>query len=364
MAFPAPPQGPQLMLRVELEHRFGNTALHMAFEAPTPGVIALFGPSGAGKSSLLNAIAGLFRPKRAQVELDGVPLHGMRPERRRIGYVFQDGRLFPHMSVRANLLYGLRRAPPGTIGFDEAIALLGLAHLLQRRPHTLSGGERQRVAIGRALLSSPRMLLMDEPLSALDQARRDEILPYLARLHGALSIPIVYASHALDEVMGLADTLVLVEAGRVRAAGPLTEMVSRVDLPLAAREDAAGLLHGVVHSHVPERRLTAISCGADLLWVPMMQPAEGTHVRLRVPAREVILALEAPRHISVNNIIPAVIADIAEDQPGHAALVSLEIGGGQLLARVTLDAAERLRLQPDRRVLALIKSMSVDFQRT
>ncbi len=349
------------MLRVEVEHSFPGATLAIAFTAPTPGVIALFGPSGAGKSSVLQAIAGLLRPDLVRVELDGVPLHTLPPERRRIGYVFQDGRLFPHMNVRANLRYGLSRAGSGPVQFDDVVGLLGLGTLLHRRPGTLSGGERQRVAIGRALLCQPRLLLMDEPLSALDQARRDEILPYLARLRSSFSLPIVYASHALDEVVRLADTLVLIEAGRVRAAGPLDEIVARVDLALAARDDAAGVLHGRIAAHSPERRLTAVACGADLVWVRQLDRPVGTAIRLLVPAREVILALEAPHAISVNNMLQATVSGLAEDASGHAALVSLDLGGGQLLARITLDAAQRLRLRPGTQVLALIKSMSVEL---
>ncbi len=249
----------------------------------------------------------------------------------------------------------------GPVGFDDVVALLGLGALLRRRPATLSGGERQRVAVGRALLSQPRLLLMDEPLAALDQARRDEILPYLARL-AALGIPIVYASHSLDEVMRLADTLVLIEGGRVRAAGPVEEVATRTDLTLAAREDAGGLLRGRVASHDSQRRLTAVACGADLVWVPMLDLPNGAPVRLLVPAREVIVALEAPRAISVNNVLPATVTGLGEQSATHAALVSLELGGGQLLARVTMDAAQRLRLRPGASVLALIKSMSVELQ--
>ena len=206
---------------LDLTLRVGLAAA--SFEAPTPGVIALFGPSGAGKTTLLLGIAGLLRPPGARVELDNVALHTLPPEQRGIGYVFQEGRLFPHMSVAGNLRYGLRRAGPGRLAFDDVVALLALAPLLRRRPSTLSGGERQRTAIGRALLSQPRLLLMDEPLSALDQPRRDEILPYLARLRAWLRLPIVYASHSLDEVMRLADTLVMLEAGRVTASGPLAK---------------------------------------------------------------------------------------------------------------------------------------------
>ena len=349
------------MLRVSLEHRFPASSLAIAFDAPTPGVVALFGPSGAGKSSLLQAVAGLLRADQVRVELDGEALHGLRPERRRIGYVFQDGRLFPHMSARANLRYGLARASAGSIRFDEVVELLGLAALLDRRPHTLSGGERQRVAIGRALLAQPRLLLMDEPLSALDQPRRNEVLPYLARLRATLRLPILYASHALDEVVRLGDTLVLIEAGRVSAAGPVGEVAARADLPWAARDDAFGVLRGRVARHDFDRRLTDVACGTDTVRVPLMAAPQGAPLRLLVPAREVILALEAPRAVSVNNVLPAAVLACVEDPPAHAALVSLELGGGRLLARVTLDAAERLGLRPGAPVLALIKSMSVEL---
>ena len=352
---------PQVTLRVTLAHRFRGAAIDITFEAPTPGVVALFGPSGAGKSTVMRAIAGLLRADRVLVELDGQALHTLPPEQRGIGYVFQEGRLFPHMSVAANLRYGLRRVGQGPLRFDDVVGLLGIGALLGRRPGTLSGGERQRVAIGRALLSQPRLLLMDEPLSALDQARREEVIPYLARLRSVLPAPIVYASHALDEVMRLADTLVLIEAGRVVASGPLEEVASRAELPIAAREDAAGVLRGQVAAHDEARRLSAIACGADLVWVPLLAAPLGARVRLLVPAREVILALDAPRTISVNNRLTAVVAGVTEDQRAHAALVSLELNGGSIIARVTLDAAARLGLRPGREVLALVKAMSVEL---
>ncbi len=350
-------------LIVEVEHRYRNSGISVAFQAPSPGVTALFGPSGSGKSSVMNAVAGLLRPRYLRVELNGVALQRIPPAKRRIGYVFQEGRLFPHLSVLRNLQYGLLRAPRGPIGTDDVVSLLGLSALLPRWPHTLSGGERQRVAIGRALLSQPRLLLMDEPLSALDQARRDEILPYLARLRSAFALPIIYASHALDEVMRLADTLVLLENGRQRAAGPLTELVSHLGLPLALRDDAAGVLRGKVYSHEPERRLSAIACGGDIFWVPRVPAPEGSNVRLRVPARDVILATGEPRGISVTNMVGARISDVLKVEMEHAALVELDLdGGGQLLSRITLDAMERLGLRHGMHVLALIKAVSVELQ--
>jgi len=353
-----------MTLSVVVEQRFRAPAVSVAFKAPTPGVIALFGPSGSGKSTLLNAIAGLARPDSIRVDLGGVALHLLPPSRRRIGYVFQEGRLFPHLTVKANLRYGWMRAQPGPVGYDDVVDLLGLSALLGRRPHNLSGGERQRVAIGRALLSQPRLLLMDEPLSALDQARRDEILPYLSRLRTAFAVPIIYATHAMDEVTRLADTLVLLDAGQVLAAGPLGEILARVDLPLAARDDAAAVLRGKVLSHLPERRLSAIACGSDVLWVPLVDAAEGTALRLRVPARDVMLALREVSGISVTNMIAAEIGAIQVAEAGHAALVELDLlGGGQLVSRITLDAAERLGLRRGLRILALVKAMSVELQK-
>jgi molybdate transport system ATP-binding protein len=346
-----------LSLRVILE----APKLAIAFDAPTPGVIALFGPSGAGKTTTLLAIAGLLKVDRAVVELDGVALHNAPPEARGIGYVFQEGRLFPHMNVAANLRYGMRRVGKGPVKFNEIVDLLGIGAVLNRRPATLSGGERQRVAIGRALLAQPLLLLMDEPLSALDQPRRDEILPYLARLRSRLGIPIVYASHALNEVMRLADSLVLIENGRVREKGALGTVAANVHNQLAAREGAAGVLRGHVANHDPERKLTTIACGTDLILVPLMKADLNTKVRLLVPAREVILALDAPRAISVNNCIVATVIDGIAEEAASAAIVSLETSGGQLLARITLDASRRLGLNPGRQVLALIKAMSVEL---
>jgi len=348
-------------LNVSVEHSFRKFTVNAAFQAPAQGITALFGPSGSGKSTILAAIAGLIRTSGIRIELSGEKLHLLPPEKRRVALVFQEGRLFPHMNVRDNLYYGLKRAPRGGIFVDETLALLGIEPLLRRWPSTLSGGERQRVAIGRALLSQPRLLLMDEPLASLDQPRRAEILPYLARLRDTLRLPIVYVTHAMDEAMFLADQMVLLENGRVTAEGPVSDLAARVDLPLAARDDAAGVLNGYLHSHDFERKLSAVACGGQVYLMPLAsQIAPLAPVRLRVPARDVILALDAPRECSVNNIIPAVVCGIGEDKPRHAALVELDVSGGLLLARITLDAAERLRLRPGVRVLAMIKSMSVD----
>ena len=351
-----------MSLGVVVAHRFPGFSLDAAFEGPGRGITAIFGPSGSGKSTILKAMAGIFRADRVAVALAGERLERVAPSRRRFGTVFQEGRLFPHLSVRQNLLFGMRRAPrAGPIALDQTIALLGLEALLARRPATLSGGERQRVAIGRALLSQPRLLLMDEPLASLDAARRAEIMPYLLRLRDTLALPTVYVTHALEEVVRLADHLVLLEEGRVRAQGPVAGLVSRIDLPLALRDDAAGVLSGTVRSHDVSRGLSLISCFGHVFLVPRQDVAAGTQVRLLVPAREVIVALDAPRQISVNNVVPAVVVAVGLQDASHAALVELDIGGGLLVSRITQDAAERLALRPGMAVLALVKSMSVEI---
>ncbi len=347
------------------------TDLAIDFAAP-PGATALFGPSGAGKSTVVATIAGLFHARAARVIIDGVVLtdteHRIHipPEHRRLGLVFQDARLFPHLRVRENLRYGLNRAPAGphsggAIRFDDIVDLLGIAALLDRRPHTLSGGERQRVAIGRALLAQPRLLLMDEPLASLDAARKAEILPYLARLKHGLALPIIYVTHALDEVLAIADTLVLLESGQVRATGPLAELTARGDLPLAARDDAGAVLQARVAEHHPARQLSLLRAGPLALWVPLVTGSLGTQLRVRIPAREIILATEAPAGISLHNILPTVVVAVTE--AGHTAMVELGTGEARLLARVTPDAVARLGLRPGKPVLALIKSMSVDVIR-
>ncbi len=285
-----------MSLEVALRHSWGDAALDIAFEAPTPGVVTLFGPSGSGKSRTALAAAGLWRPAWCRVAVDGTVLADTRAgvwvpaERRRLGVVFQDARLFPHLGVEANLRYGMRRARAGPIRFDTVVDLLGIGALLRRRPHTLSGGERQRVAIGRALLAQPRLLVMDEPLASLDAARRAEILPYLARLRDALRLPILYVTHALDELARLADTVVLLDSGRVVAAGPVAEVAVRADLPLALRDDAAAILLTQVSEHDPARGLTRLQADGMAVLVPLLDQPVGSAVRVRVPAREVALA--------------------------------------------------------------------------
>lgn len=355
------------MMEFQAQHAFPGFTLDAAFAAPA-GVTALFGPSGSGKSTILSIVAGLLRPDAGRVALDGVSLLDtaigldVRAERRRCGVVFQDAKLLPHLSVAANLRYGLRRAARGAPGpaMEEVVALLGLAPLLTRRPRTLSGGERQRVALGRALLSRPRVLLMDEPLAALDAPRRAEILPFLERLRDAAGLPILYVTHALDEVDRLADTLVLMEGGRVVAAGPVGELAARTDLPqLSDRRDAGVVLDCIVDAHDEARGLTRLAFDGGALLVPLRTGPVRTRLRLRLRARDVAVALALPAGVSIHNILPATIETIAPAGP-HETFVTLAIGPTTMLARLTRDAVARLGLAPGQAVFALVKSTAFD----
>jgi molybdate transport system ATP-binding protein len=355
-----------MSLAIRLRHDFPSARIDIDFQVPSPGVTVLFGPSGAGKSVTIAVAAGLLRPDTCRVEVDGQVLADtaagvwVPPERRRVGLVFQDARLFPHMSVMANLRFGMRRAPPGPVGFDEVVELLGIGALLARRPHTLSGGERQRVAIGRALLAQPRLLLMDEPLASLDAQRKAEILPFLTRLKTALRLPVIYVTHALDEVSQLADSLVLIEAGCVVGYGALPEIAARADLPLAQRDDAGALLLCRVAEHDAARLLTRLEGGGASFWVPLLDAPPPAECRIRIPAREVILAGKPPDAISLHNIVPGMVRRIVAQAAQRSVLVEIGLPGGALLARVTPDAIARLGLAPGGAVLALIKSTSIE----
>lgn len=349
-----------MSLHVTLRHRFQNATIDVQFDAPTPGVTALFGPSGSGKSTVIAAVAGLLRPDHCHIVLDDEVLSDTPPEARRAGLVFQDARLFPHMSVAANLRYGLRRAAAGPIRFDDVVALLGIGALLDQRPHTLSGGERQRVAIGRALLAQPRLLLMDEPLASLDDDRKAEILPYLAEIKSAMRLPVLYVTHAIEEIARLADTVVLMDRGTVTAAGDLPDLTSRADLPLARRDDAAAVLPARIEAHDPERQLSRIMAGGASLLVPLLPEPPGAAIRVRIPAREVILAREAPTAISVHNVVSGTVRAVSDEPPRRAALVEVALSDGAFLARITPDAVDRLKLGPGSPVLALIKSVAIE----
>ncbi|NGM23770.1 molybdenum ABC transporter ATP-binding protein [Roseomonas stagni] len=358
------------MLGVALRHRFGRDGftIDASFKAPGDGVTALFGPSGCGKSTILAAVAGLLRPDEGRVTLDDAVLLDtarrvcLAPERRRCGVVFQEARLFPHLSVEANLRYGLKRAPHDATGpgFEAVVALLGIAQLLPRRPGRLSGGERQRVALGRALLSRPRLLLMDEPLAALDAARRAEVLPFLARLRDAARIPILYVTHALDEVDALADRLVLLEAGRVVAEGSVEDLTARTDLPLAARRDA-GVLVGCTVRSVQDGLATLDFEGGTLVTTSRPGPP-GTRLRARLRARDVAVATEQPRGISTQNILPVTLVAIDEGTEAGEVFLRLAAGPTTLLARITRESVARLQLRPGITVWALVKAVTFDHR--
>jgi molybdate transport system ATP-binding protein len=355
------------MLDIEITHRLGTFELDVAFRSG-PGLTALFGPSGAGKTSVINIIAGLVRPQRARVAVDDavlvdtdrrvfVPKH-----KRRIGYVFQEARLFPHLSVRHNLLFG--RWFASRAGRRESreriISLLGIEHLLDRRPSRLSGGEKQRVAIGRALLASPRLLLMDEPLASLDAQRKDEILPYVERLRDETRIPIIYVSHSLDEVARLATTMVLMSGGRVDAVGSVTEILSRLDLQAHTDSFEAGaVLETTVAGHDRRFGLTNLACAAGEITVPILDLAEGAAVRVRIRARDVIVAVSRPSGLSALNVLAGRVAEIGADGASMRD-IRIELPGGSLLARLTNRSLSELGLAPGRHVFAIIKSIAID----
>jgi molybdate transport system ATP-binding protein len=355
------------MLEVAVFHRAGEFTLDAQFVSDGR-LTVLFGHSGSGKTSLVDAIAGLIRPERGRVAVDGQVLFDdalgvwLPPHRRRVGYVFQEGRLFPHLSVKQNLLYGRWFAPREARhgSFAHVVALLGLEHFLERRPGRLSGGEKQRVALGRALLSGPRLLLMDEPLASLDTARKDEILPYIERLRDDSEIPIVYVTHALPEVVRLGSTMVLMAGGRVEAAGPVSDVMARLDLaPLIGRDEAGAVLETKVAAHDERFGLTRLAAAAGDLWVPRLDAAPGTPVRARVRASEVMIAARAPDDLSALNVLAGTVVEIGFVGDATAE-IRLDCGGDALLARLTRRSVERLGLRPGSRVYAVIKAVAID----
>jgi molybdate transport system ATP-binding protein len=350
-----------MSLDVDIEHRHGAFRLSARFVSQ-PGITALFGRSGAGKTTLVNIVGGLIKPERGRVTVDGqvlvdterrlfVPRH-----RRRIGYVFQDSRLFPHFSVRQNLLYGrwFSRGNGGAVAdFESVIELLGIGSLLDRRPESLSGGEKQRVAIGRALLAHPRLLLMDEPLTSLDEARRAEILPYIERLRDTAGVPILYVSHSVAEVARLATTVVILADGKVAAVGPVLDI-----LPLADAGDGGSVLDAVVARHDERFQLTTLTSAAGELQVPRLSAAPGAPVRAYIRARDVMLSLHRPQEISALNVLAGMVAQVTP--VGAQADIRLDCNGAILMARLTAKSVQRLALVPGRPVYAVIKSVSFE----
>jgi molybdate transport system ATP-binding protein len=360
-----------MTLEVAVRKRFPGFELDAAFTVDAPGITALFGPSGSGKTTCVDLVAGLARPDSGRIAIGGRVLYDagrgvdVPAHRRRIGYVFQDARLFPHLNVRANLLYGARRAPapPAPARIDGIVALLGLAPLLDRRPARLSGGERQRVALGRAILSAPEALLLDEPLAALDPARKGEIIPYLQRLRDEAAVPIVYVSHAIEEMTRLADRVVVLNRGRVAAEGTVFDMMARLDLfPMTGRFEAGAVIAATVAGHDPGDHLSEVAFDGGRLWVPAVAAPPGAAIRVRIRARDVMLALDEPSGISANNVLRGTVAEVRSDAGAYVD-VRVACGGTPLIARITHRSLRRLGLAPGRPVYAVIKTVSVD-QRT
>lgn len=353
-----------MSLAVDIDHRRAAFRLQAAFTA-SPGLTALFGRSGSGKTSIVNIVGGLIRPDRGRIAVNDqvlvdtshdvfVPTH-----HRRIGYVFQDSRLFPHLSVRRNLLYGSWFARDGggaAADLRSVVDLLGIGHLLDRDPESLSGGEKQRVAIGRALLARPRLLLMDEPLASLDEQRRSEILPYIERLRDEAGVPILYVSHSVAEVARLATTVVILAEGKVTAVGPVLDI-----LPLADGGDGGAVLDATVSRHDGTFGLSVLGSTAGELQVPRLQAAVGDHVRAYIRARDVMLSLHPPEGISALNVLAGWIVAITPTSTAQAD-VRLDCNGAVLVARVTAKSVDRLSLAPGKPIYAVVKSVS--FERT
>lgn len=351
---------------ISLSHTQGAFQLDASFGFSAPGVTALFGHSGAGKSTIIHAIAGLIQPDEGRIIIGGETLldsaQGLcvpAPERR-LGVVFQDARLFPHLNVKTNLLYGQRRAKekPDINEIEHIVTLLGLERLLERKPRSLSGGERSRVALGRALLMHPRALLLDEPLSALDAARKNEILPYLERVRDESKIPILYVSHSMDEVARLADQIIVLHEGRVIAEGSLFDVTSNLDLIGGGAQLPGSVLEATVNGHDQAHALSELNISGETIVVPALNRNIGATVRLRIDAQDVMLALSKPEGISANNVLPATISEIrAGSGPYEDVLLSL--GKARIIARITRRSAERLKLEKGQEIFAVIKSVTV-----
>lgn len=346
---------------------YGAFRMDVDLRLPGHGITALFGPSGSGKTTVLRAIAGLERGAQGRIEVNGecwqdsarrlfVPTH-----QRALGYVFQEASLFAHLSVRRNLEFGRRRAGAAAekVSWQQTITLLGIGPLLDRMPDRLSGGERQRVGVARALLTAPRLLLMDEPLAALDPARKREILPYFERLHDELDIPLLYVSHSPDEVARLADHVVLLENGSVLAEGGVAETMARLDLPLVLSDEAAAIVDAVVAEHDERFHLSRLDFSGGSVLVARRPEALGHRLRFRVHARDVSLALQRPEGSTISNQLPVRVLALGDaDTPAHV-LVQLDAAGTVLLARITRRSCAQLDIAPGRSVWAQVKAVAL-----
>ena len=350
------------MLILNFMQQQGDHQLEIDLQIPAKGITAIFGVSGAGKTSLINAISGLTQPQRGRIQLhdrllfDAGQQISLPPEKRRIGYVFQDARLFPHYRVRGNLQYGM--APSMRAQFDTLVSLLGLEPLLSRFPLSLSGGEKQRVAIGRALLTAPDMLLLDEPLSSLDLPRKRELMPYLQKLAKQVDIPMLYVSHSLEEILQLADNVLVLDEGKVRAFGPLERVWgSSAMRPWLPVSELSSVLRVQVLEQHPDYPMTALSLGDQHIWVSRVNQPVKTPLRIRIASADVSLALQPPHNSSIRNILPAQVVELIE--VGDQVEVKLRIGISELWARITPWARDELSIRPDQWLYAQIKSVSV-----
>jgi molybdate transport system ATP-binding protein len=344
------------VISVALQKRLGDFTLDVAFDAPR-GVTAVFGPSGSGKTTLINALAGLVTPDTGRIVVGGRVLFdghiNLPPRHRALGYVFQDARLFPHLTVAKNLTFG------GRHDHDKVIDLLGLGPLLDRRPAGLSGGEKQRVALGRALLSNPAMLLLDEPLAALDAPRKAEVLPYLERLRDEVGVPMIYVSHAMSEVTRIATHLVVLDAGRVVRHGPLGAVLADpASLPLMGPRGAGAVVMTTVQSHDAQDDLTHVTFDGGRICLPGRLGRLGSVLRVRIPAQDIILATRAPVDISARNILPVTVTTINQDQ-GAGVAVGLLAGQTPLLAQITRASLRDMDLSVGMQIFAIIKATAV-----
>lgn len=355
------------MLDLTIRQRLGTFTLDVTLQTAQRGITALFGPSGSGKTSVINAIAGLTSPDEGHIRIDDVTFFDrsrridLPTEKRRVGYVFQEARLFPHMTVCDNLLYGYRRVRgERPIAPGPVIELLGLGDLQGRRPRNLSGGEKQRVALGRALLAQSRVLLLDEPLAALDSARKAEIIPYIERLRDEMNIPMVLVSHAMEEVVRLASDVALITSGRFQAFGPVREVLGRLDTAAAAGFRQAGaVIEARIDSHDDADRLTRVRFDSGELVIPRLLRPLGATVRLHIHARDVIVALAPPIGLSVQNTLSGMVAEVAENAESSVDL-KIAVGASSITARVTRRAFHQLNLVPGTAVYALVKGVSFD----
>ena len=353
--------------RIRLSLARGDFALEVDLSLPASGISVLFGPSGSGKTSLLRCVAGLERPSRALVQIgdsvwqDDAQKIFVPTWRRPLGYVFQEASLFEHLDVEGNLRYGQQRSGTqnNSMALNAVVELLGIGALMKRRCQTLSGGERQRVAIARALATQPRLLLLDEPMASLDHARRQDILPWLERLRDELAIPMLYVTHAADEVARLADTLVLLERGRVLACGTATEVLAKIDGPVVLGEDAGALLEGVVQEFDARWHLMQVGFAGGSLWLRQSDLQAGQRVRLRVLARDVSLAIEKPAHSSIQNLLSCQVQAMLPDAHPSQVLVQLRCGDTLLLSRITARAVDALGLSVGQTVWAQVKSVAL-----